>query len=1033
GTAKEQTDISEKIGFIFKDNPQERREQIQSLLGEINKELNEPGTGSLPKIVYIGDYPADIERFTALLSDALHQLCGFKGQLKSGLSIEEQLKAQGLSLKTMRGAIYLNGDILDRGPYGIKSFNIVKELLETAPDRVFYVSGNHDFWTFGNLLGMHLPWYKGFNFYGDKEAEALIAQYRKTESVLFDSFPAFLYWTERLAEFNDEQNKFQKEFLEGKAEEIRKKFIEHYDKYNKQWSKTQLDSMEDFIGYFKRIDVPNPYVGLKGMGKTSNIWWKNLLEQLIQGHEARREAGAEDEELAIWQEAVSLASQIQLEVERRLKQALSSGKLWYRIFESINTQAYVSVEWWCKDWSSHKGWGERAIKELNETNSTKLTQKNYITSPTLIALANFYRSNFNLYIKNPYGGLMSHGWFPVEDDGNIVISYKGKSYTQKDIFEGLNVISADIKNRKKSLYEIWEAMHLVNSFYADKVTRIKPTHVRQYIKMGIAKIQSRLGVPQWFTGHNVLAKLKIPFMVKDADFVHFNIDKGMAGSFGGEGTYILMGPMGIILRGFEAKDSTNIVTSPKTIIDDKKKPGPTIIENPGMSAEEFLTTTKSFLEKELLDLNSRNLTAIKGSGARSSSAARNKSVAKFKIGEAVNADRLDRQRSLLKSSSMDELCDSIDQSLLSGEKIDRHVFNRAFEFLLNNYTGQSEYGQVTRGVLQYYDGIYGSGERLDKLYKQIKRIREILYKFPYFNMVYGTGFPHYGLVDLKRRMFFTLMDFKRGKLQAYHTAKRMIPDYDFVIVFSIPGKKRWPISPDSPEVYKQAFIDFLEKNNQWSKLMEEFGKIGISEFNIRFRRKDYKRYISSFQQENKLVVDIGYFPTPLAVWRNVPVLVGDEDHRIAGIIRDLWLSEDIGVVKPEDGVISNYRKNLILCQLLNSPMSESQLVNIIAQKRNRLEVHAPVLKIYPIVRRQFYKLWASYIHMAVRQGLVCRSGELFKITPLGRAYMDRVLTWRSTLLSRGYFDDKYFDCMKALEELNRDAAVSIINRKSSVG
>jgi fructose/tagatose bisphosphate aldolase len=101
-------------------------------------------------------------------------------------------------------------------------------------------------------------------------------------------------------------------------------------------------------------------------------------------------------------------------------------------------------------------------------------------------------------------------------------------------------------------------------------------------------------------------------MVKDKDFAHFSIDKGIAEAFGGEGGYALMGPQGVMLRGFENKDKADIIDSPKTIIVDKKKPEPTIIENPGMPSEEFLKVTKSSLEKELAELSSRNFTSISG-------------------------------------------------------------------------------------------------------------------------------------------------------------------------------------------------------------------------------------------------------------------------------------------------------------------------------------------------------------------------------------------------------------------------------------
>ncbi len=169
-------DPQKTIGFLYQDDPTKREDQIKALVGEIDKELANPGTGAIPRIAIISDYHGDAVRFAALLSDILSQLCGFAGQLNHNVSIEKQLNAQGLSLKTMNGAIYLNGDLLDRGEYGIQCFNLARELIETDPDKVFYVSGNHDFWAFGNLLGFHLPYYQGFNFYGDTEAEKLIAE-----------------------------------------------------------------------------------------------------------------------------------------------------------------------------------------------------------------------------------------------------------------------------------------------------------------------------------------------------------------------------------------------------------------------------------------------------------------------------------------------------------------------------------------------------------------------------------------------------------------------------------------------------------------------------------------------------------------------------------------------------------------------------------------------------------------------------------------------------------------------------------------
>jgi hypothetical protein len=110
-----------------------------------------------------------------------------------------------------------------------------------------------------------------------------------------------MWWTAKLAEYNEAQEAFQKEFLDGNAAALRKKFIAAYERFHGSWSEPELDAMEDFAGYFGRIKVADPYVGLNGLGKTSTDWWQDLHRRLMAGLCARRAAGAYDEEIAVWQ------------------------------------------------------------------------------------------------------------------------------------------------------------------------------------------------------------------------------------------------------------------------------------------------------------------------------------------------------------------------------------------------------------------------------------------------------------------------------------------------------------------------------------------------------------------------------------------------------------------------------------------------------------------------------------------------------------------------------------------------------------
>lgn len=585
-----------KIGYVYEKDPLKRRFQAESILAEIRKELAEPGSGRLPWIAVISDIHGDADRFAQLLSDFLARTAGFSGELDPGKPIGVQLARQSVDLSVMNAALYIDGDILDRGPNGLKCFLMCRELKRLAPDKIFFTDGNHDEMAKNNLKGAHLPWYKGYDFKGDKEAEKLIEQRRASNPEYFDSFEAFLTWTGWLAEFNEEQEKFQKEFLGGRAGEIRRRFIEAYDEYGGVWNSSQLDAMEDFAGYFGRIKVTDPYIGLNGMGKTSVGWWQSLYLRLTDSARQRSYEGADEAEAAVWREAVALSWIIYEEVQQRAYRARTRGMWWYRIMESINNHAYRSAQWAYKDWSSHKGWGESLIAEVNAMidagllDEEKISQKDYPKSRILRELAQFLEDNCVLYLRDPYGNLITHSWLPVNDDANIVINYRGVEYGNAGVFEGLDRISDDIKDPRLSLDKKFPALELVNSWYADKTSSVKVNNVIHYVEnVGVARIQEKLGVNYWFTGHNPMPTLGLPFMTRDGLYAHFEIDKGMAEKFGGQGGYALIGPGGIMLRGFSSRSDDSVVDNPLTVRVGSARGRLVDIENGGLAAKEFLS------------------------------------------------------------------------------------------------------------------------------------------------------------------------------------------------------------------------------------------------------------------------------------------------------------------------------------------------------------------------------------------------------------------------------------------------------------
>jgi hypothetical protein len=598
-----------------------RVKQIDFILREIEKERAQPGTGQLPRYEVLSDFHGDVVRFTALLSNSLSRLIGFGGQLDHRRSIKEQLDEQGLTLKDMQGAIVLGGDLFDRGEHGIKCALVAMELKRLAPGHVAFIMGNHDKWMEGNMNGLHVPWYEGFHWYLDRGTEKERAFKQKARDMVEaqralqpDNINSFDWWTKRLAEFNEDVKAYNKTALKGQAKEIRTSFVEFYKEFNELWNDQQLDAMERFAGHFKRISVPDPAMGLNGVANTSVAWWESTYEELRKARDEREQQDASASEMTKWAEAMRLAKQISLDLSKRLQARLDEGKFWYQAFEAINTHAYETEEWWSKDWSSHKGWGEKVIAELNQMIKEGLItdepyeeydQSNYIHSVTLKRISDFYADSFNLHFFTIYKDLVSHGWFPVTDSGELEIEYNGKIYRDNKIFAGIDQMTSDVRDPELSFLDKWEARSIVNSWYADMTTQIKPVHIKKNReKIGIPIIHGNLKISNWITGHNTLRKLKTSFMTKSGYYAHFEMDKGMSPKFGEEGGLVSIGPDGIHMWGFEHDMEPlveNIVQAPMSPMVEGKKIT-SEYENPGLGGEDFLDIVTQLLVHEKAEI-----------------------------------------------------------------------------------------------------------------------------------------------------------------------------------------------------------------------------------------------------------------------------------------------------------------------------------------------------------------------------------------------------------------------------------------------
>ncbi|MFC1808920.1 hypothetical protein ACFL3D_02205, partial [Candidatus Omnitrophota bacterium] len=546
----------------------------------------------LPEIVVITDYHGAIELFLQYLADAISlKKYGKEGKVKledknfPRDSINDQLLRQGIDIQELGLTFYLLGDLLDRGKYGVKCFHAAKELVNLGVAK--YVTGNHDFWAFLNLEGFHLPVYSGYNFYGHEKSERLVKDHWNDEEISLHQNGRLGWWTEKLAEYNESQQVFQQDNLpierDGDIEEeyipeLRKRLKSTYLNIKNELNEEQRKLWEDLIGlYFGSTDV---YTGFNGIGMMSVGWWEDRLEKVEKIVSSVRGSGARPVELGVWDELADCTRAATKIVKDRLEKAMNDRKpmWWWQVFNDINHQNYSSVEWWAKDWSSHKGWGTSVIEELNERSESKWDQKNYIWHEDLQALKRFYRQNFTLYMRDPYGNMYTHAWLPVDmQTGTIRFTYAGSEkrgvvYEDGYIWDGLETIQNDVRDTHKTFPEIHEALNLVNSWYADKTTKIKPEHIAQYVtdpNLGLKKIFQKIGIRCWIMGHNPINKLHpkgVGFIVDQDGYVLVTADKGMSWQkFKDLGGYVTVSSDGIRLRGYRGLNFRKIVDNPPTI------------------------------------------------------------------------------------------------------------------------------------------------------------------------------------------------------------------------------------------------------------------------------------------------------------------------------------------------------------------------------------------------------------------------------------------------------------------------------------
>jgi len=625
---------------------------LNELYEKLKREQSNPGSQSFLKIVNISDEHGTIDKFDALILDSIRSVLPAgtipnEFELNPDKSLADQLALFNVTLENLRDLLFVNniGDLMDRGPFGVKVFRRSRELIRAGLS--FFVAGNHDLWEALNLWGIHLPWYEGFNFYSysdsydqadpDLEVNHLLKKYHQ----LVPQTRTKSWWAQKLKEFTDFHQAQQKSRwnaldvrINGDWDAAKKKRLPGtglYAQVSAGLTPEQDKLWGDLRGYSPVLKI-DTYSGVRAAGLVSVVWWEALLRK-FKVEFAKIEQAADFNPVLpsnkAWQEAIQMIEEqvlpeLRSQLDEKLKNVTAenpNGQWWWRVFEAVNSQNYSSVEWWAKDWVYHKDWGTSVLEELNaEDGNHRWDAGNYLDNRELQEIAEFYRDNFNLYFTDIYQNTGMHAFLPVDPKtGEFYFTYRDQEYRGKgapgkpSAWEGLSRISNDVKDRSNTPRELYDALSLVNSWYADATTEAKaPTMAKVINKFGLEHLAQINGLNRLLMGHvpfyefHKLGQDKLGIIsssIMGGRF--FIIDHGMGERFGSRGAYLAVHPDGVTLRGYEHDGSLEIVDNPRTVKTTQGTQGAVeevLFENHGIPREVFFPELVKNVEARLQEL-----------------------------------------------------------------------------------------------------------------------------------------------------------------------------------------------------------------------------------------------------------------------------------------------------------------------------------------------------------------------------------------------------------------------------------------------
>ncbi|MBI4845199.1 MAG: hypothetical protein HY810_01780 [Candidatus Omnitrophica bacterium] len=274
-----------------------------------------------------------------------------------------------------------------------------------------------------------------------------------------------------------------------------------------------------------------------------------------------------------------------------------------------------------------------------------------------------------------------------------------------------------------------------------------------------------------------------------------------------------------------------------------------------------------------------------------------------------------------------------------------------------------------------------------------EKVSAILEKAPMVRKVYGIGYPFYGRVDLRKRIYSTLKRLESGEINNLEFLRRITPDLDVLIVVNQEDEGPWDIKENMDAILKEYFIRYVSSfRRPWADINRSLQKDTI----LTDIYADRNKALDILMEKGEYSLDFIYVPEH--VWDNIPVFIMKGDMKYFKFIRDILFSLQNNFEKPSD-VPTEFLHNYVLNALFSAgEIKREYLIDKLLDEHP----YAELIAMYEISREIVKNKFEGAVKLAQQRGLIEYYGDRIVLTNKGRVYVEKVLEYRQLLLEKGY-------------------------------